>query len=166
MGRRKCGKITLNRYGSETLVAVAQTWMEAQRYGACLHQQPCLSAVAIFSPAGMLGTAPTAENQDGMKALTLYRLVGCSCNTAHLAVRSKRILSVKKTLCTTGAVGQHSSDKNTIKGTGIWNAPRSKTMTALFKKIVPKRWLDDDFIMDEMLPNKGQRLLDITNTCW
>lgn len=113
--------------------------MEARKYRACLHQPPCLSAVAIFSPAGMLGTALTAENQDGMKALTLYRLVGCSCNTAHLAVRSKRILSVKKTICTTGAVGQHSLGKNTIKDTGIWNAPRSKTMTALFKKIVPKR---------------------------
>lgn len=110
----------------------------------------------------MLGTALTAENQDGMKALTLYRWVGCSCNTAHLAARSKRILSVKKTLCTTGAVGQHSSGKNTIKATGIWNAPRSNTMTALLKKIVPKQWLQDDFIMDEMPPIKGQHLLDIT----
>lgn len=46
--------------------------MDAQRYGARLHQPPCLTAAAIFSSGGMLGTALTAENQEGMKALTLY----------------------------------------------------------------------------------------------
>lgn len=71
---------------------------------------------------------------------------------------------VKKTLCTTAAVGQHSPGVNTIKEAGIWNAPRSKTTTPLFKEnssqMMTRKWFHHGW----KASNQRQHLLDITAT--